>query len=105
MAFHWHGDVSEPPSNGVVLAHSQFCNDQCFRLPGPACGIQFHLEVTRNMIEEWVERYREEIDDAGGKPLINGILRDADSRCLELKSIADKFYGNFLRWINEQRIK
>ena len=57
--FQWHGDTYTLPRNAVVLAYSDLY-PQAFKI-GSAYGLQFHLEVTSDMIKLWTEEYREEI--------------------------------------------
>ena len=50
--FHWHGETFDLPPGAVWLARSQACRNQAFRT-GSAHGLQFHLEVTPEMIASW----------------------------------------------------
>jgi GMP synthase (glutamine-hydrolysing) len=61
--FQWHGDTYTLPQDAVVLAYSDLY-PQAFRI-GSAYGLQFHLEVTADMIKLWTEEYREEIRREG----------------------------------------
>ena len=61
--FQWHGDTYTLPRNAVVLAYSDLY-PQAFKI-GSAYGLQFHLEVTTDMIKAWTEEYREEIKREG----------------------------------------
>jgi GMP synthase-like glutamine amidotransferase len=51
--FHWHGDTWELPPGAERLARSQGCENQAFRAGGNVYGLQFHLEVTPEMIADW----------------------------------------------------
>jgi hypothetical protein len=55
--FQWHGDTFEIPEGAIKLAESKLCSNQAFRSKN-AYGIQFHLEVTPKMLEEWIEIYK-----------------------------------------------
>src|SRR5918995_3586223 len=57
--FQWHGDTYTLPQDAVVLAYTDLY-PQAFRI-GSAYGLQFHLEVTKEMIKVWTEEYRNEI--------------------------------------------
>ena len=57
--FHWHGDTFNLPSNAVILAKSN-SYIQAFRIKS-AIGIQFHIEVTKDMIFEWINQYSSEL--------------------------------------------
>jgi GMP synthase-like glutamine amidotransferase len=59
--FQWHGDTYELPRNAIIMATSKLY-PQAFRI-GSAIGIQFHLEVNREMIEKWLKEYNNEIKD------------------------------------------
>jgi GMP synthase (glutamine-hydrolysing) len=61
--FQWHGDTYTLPPDAVVLAYSDLY-PQAFRI-GSAYGLQFHLEVTTEMIKVWTEEYRNEIRREG----------------------------------------
>jgi len=52
--FQWHGDAFALPSGAVHLARSKACENQAFRCGSSAYGLQFHLEMTADMIEDWL---------------------------------------------------
>ncbi|MGR3311235.1 MAG: hypothetical protein ACUZ77_10740, partial [Candidatus Brocadiales bacterium] len=41
---------------------SEICPNQAFRYGKNAYGIQFHIEVTEQMIQEWTRAYKDELD-------------------------------------------
>ena len=49
----WHGDTFDLPSGAEWLARSEGCRNQAFRLGSSLYGLQFHLEVTPEMIVDW----------------------------------------------------
>jgi GMP synthase-like glutamine amidotransferase len=51
--FHWHGETFDLPAGAVHLAESRDCRHQAFRLGRATYGLQFHLEVTPEMIDDW----------------------------------------------------
>jgi GMP synthase (glutamine-hydrolysing) len=51
--FHWHGETFDLPAGSVRLAESGLCINQAFRLGSDLYGLQFHPEVTPDMIESW----------------------------------------------------
>lgn len=55
--FQWHQDSFEIPEGGVHLAKSSSCLNQAFRFGRNAYGLQFHLEVTPEMVERWINKY------------------------------------------------
>jgi GMP synthase-like glutamine amidotransferase len=52
--FHWHGETFDLPEGAEWLAWSERCRHQAFRCGATVYGLQFHLEVTPAMIEDWV---------------------------------------------------
>jgi GMP synthase (glutamine-hydrolysing) len=59
--FQWHGDTFEIPKSGKLIATSDFVPHQAFRYGEKVYGLQFHLEVTEEMIKEWLKTYEEEL--------------------------------------------
>jgi GMP synthase (glutamine-hydrolysing) len=51
--FHWHGETFDLPKGAHWLAYSDRCRQQAFRIGRAIYGLQFHLEVTPEMIEQW----------------------------------------------------
>lgn len=51
---HWHNDVVSLPEGAQPLARSAKTKVQAFRF-GSALGMQFHLEVTPTLLEEWLD--------------------------------------------------
>ncbi len=54
--FQWHGDTFDLPEGAVQLARSPLCENQAFRYDASAYGLQFHLEVTAEMIDDWLRQ-------------------------------------------------
>jgi GMP synthase-like glutamine amidotransferase len=51
--FHWHGETFDLPPGAELLASSDLCRNQAFRIGETVYGLQFHLEVTPEMIADW----------------------------------------------------
>lgn len=67
--FQWHEDTFEIPHAGKLIATSTNVHHQAFRYGENAYGLQFHLEVTEEMICDWVEAYEEEFEGSKPPPL------------------------------------
>ena len=65
--FHWHGDTFDLPPGTVRLAQSQLCRNQAFRYGRSAYGLQFHIEMTAELIDSWLAQSANcgELADAG----------------------------------------
>jgi GMP synthase (glutamine-hydrolysing) len=57
---HWHGETFDLPEGAVRLASSEKFENQAYRVGNKAYGLQFHLEIDNEMVQEWVERDLEE---------------------------------------------
>ncbi len=51
--FQWHHDSFDLPEGAVLLATSAACPHQAFRYGLCAWGLQFHPEVTEQIIRDW----------------------------------------------------
>jgi GMP synthase (glutamine-hydrolysing) len=58
--FHWHGETFDIPEGAVRLAKSEIYPNQAFRYGSGAYAFQFHVEVKKEMIYEWMEN--EQVD-------------------------------------------
>lgn len=54
--YHWHKEGFSIPQDAVQLATGEVFPNQAFRYGESAYGVQFHPEITRDMIDVWVER-------------------------------------------------
>jgi GMP synthase-like glutamine amidotransferase len=91
--FQWHEDTFEIPAGGVLLARGKTCRNQAFRMGRNAYGLQFHVEATPSMIEEWMKDEGGKIDTA--KVFAEGVLlKDAYEEqarrfCLNFKALIE----------------
>jgi GMP synthase-like glutamine amidotransferase len=60
IAFQWHFYEFAVPAGGCELARSRLCT-QAFRLGRAAWGVQFHPEVTREILGRWIAEAPEEL--------------------------------------------
>jgi GMP synthase-like glutamine amidotransferase len=77
-AFHWHGDTFEIPRGAVHLARSEACENQAFAFGERVAAFQFHLESTRESVENLIHNCPEDLADG---PFIQGpagMLADLD---------------------------
>jgi len=50
--FHWHNETFNLPKQAILLLRVELVHNQAFRL-GSAVGVQFHPEVTMQIISRW----------------------------------------------------
>lgn len=60
----WHNYACTPPAGSALLARSPACV-QAFRVGATTWGLQFHVEVTRPLLEEWTEIAAGELEGLG----------------------------------------
>jgi len=92
--FQWHGDTFDMPEGGVLLASSEPCTGQAFRVGRNAYGLQFHLEVDGGMIAEWIQEYFDS-GDAALKEKARAILSDCAEKEPFLAGNAGTICRNF----------
>lgn len=86
--FHWHGETFDLPAGSEWLASSDACRHQAFRIGANAYGLQFHLEVTPEMIDDW---QRQDVN-CGDLRELEGPL-DAGRGAAELADCARRLFG------------
>ncbi len=58
---HWHGETFDLPSGARHLARSVACENQAFQLGSNVIGLQFHLEMMPENVEEIICNCRKEL--------------------------------------------
>jgi len=90
---HWHGDVFEIPAGGMRLGSSALTPNQLFRYGHSLYGMQFHLEMTPDLLDEMVEDSHDYLREAGVDP---DLMRRKGRDCLpHLRETASTV---FTRW-------
>ena len=94
--FQWHGDTFGIPSGGKRLAFSELCQNQALQYGRNIYGIQFHVEVTKNMIAQWADAYKGELESL--QSIVSDkqrMLEDYDKLSKVYMKQAEQFYVNF----------
>jgi GMP synthase-like glutamine amidotransferase len=100
----WHSDTFALPQGAIHLASSPTCRNQAFRYGDRAYGLQFHPEVTADMVAEWgdVPEYAEAMRQiktrVGGDPFAR-VTAEASALALRARSL----YDNFTALVAHQR--
>ena len=91
--FHWHGDTFDLPEKATRLVHSTNYPNQAFQI-GSAVGLQFHLEVNAEMVNLWLDKTQEKLQQM---PYIDPqkIRSDIDENISIVKNNMNNFYNNF----------
>ena len=92
--FQWHGDTYDLPNGTVTLAKSEHYPVQAFRV-GSAVGIQFHLEVSKDMVMDWIEQYRAELESVRNYINVDTIIAGLNTNIDALNGYTSILYRNF----------
>lgn len=93
--FHWHSDTFFIPKGAIRIAGNDACMNQGFVGPGKVLGLQFHLEATPSLIQEWAPRlpplddppYVQSRDD-----IVASVPRHTALNRTILETVLDRFY-------------
>lgn len=74
----WASDTFDLPAGSTLLASSPAYRNQAFRVGPMAYAVQFHLEVTETMAEEWaaVPAYARALEAVLGPGALDALLAD-----------------------------
>jgi len=96
--FQWHGDTFALPQGADLLATGAQCANQAFSYAGRVLALQFHLEVTAEMINNWAEVYADELEEFGGREARTELAAETIVRATEYGRVADCFWRNWLHY-------
>ena len=91
--FHWHGDTFDLPDGASRLALSKNYENQAFQYKC-AIGLQFHLEVNEQMVNLWLDKSEEKLQQISYIDP-QKIRLDIDDNISTVKSNMQTFYNNF----------
>ena len=90
--FQWHFDVIDAPPGATVIADTDL-GAQAF-VSGRSLGLQFHPEVTPEIMDDWVRAYRHELDAEGVDP--DALLDETNRRATESKRTSWRLLDGYL---------
>ena len=90
--FQWHFDSFTVPPGATAIAESDV-GPQAF-VAGRSLGLQFHPEVTTEIMDDWVREYRHELDGDGVDP--DSLLEETNRRATESRRMALQLFERFL---------
>lgn len=83
--FHWHGETFDIPEGAVRLASSELYPNQAFRYGERAYAFQFHIEVRKEMIHDWLK----------DEPGFGKIKAETEQFFEDYRGRAENFYKGF----------
>lgn len=93
---HWHGDACELPPGAKLLASTEVCSVQLFRL-GRSIGMQFHTEIDGPTSCEWAEADAEFVRAAHGQDGIAKVQAPALSAAERSREVRAKMVRAIVR--------
>ena len=91
--FQWHFDTFALPPGATLMAETDV-GPQAFVM-GRSLGLQFHPEVTTDIMTDWVREYRHELDADGVDP--DALLEETTRRAAESRQRSLRLLDWFLR--------
>jgi GMP synthase (glutamine-hydrolysing) len=98
VTLQWHGDTFSLPEEAVLLASSPAYPNQAFRWGRYAYGVQFHLEVSRDMAEEWagVPSYADALERVLGPGSTTAFVEQIRERAEEMRAHGRRMFEGWL---------
>ncbi|MEG6507797.1 type 1 glutamine amidotransferase [Methyloligella sp. 2.7D] len=94
----WHGAaVQSLPEEAVVLASSEACPIQIFRYGTCAFGLQCHIEITEETVDDWavVPEYAAALEKALGEGAVDDLRGKVQELLPQFNRDARTIYDNF----------
>jgi GMP synthase-like glutamine amidotransferase len=91
--FQWHFDSFTLPPGAELIASSPV-GPQAYTI-GRSLGVQFHPEVTEEIMDAWVAAFRHELDDEGVDP--EQLLQETHRRAAQSRASARRLFDGFLQ--------
>ena len=98
--FHWHADTFSIPEGATVLLHSQCRSNQAFTIKN-SVAIQFHLEMTVDMVKEWGRLFKSDLES--GHPCTQNseeIILNLEKKIATLHQCADVILGKWIKGLS-----
>lgn len=103
IPFHWHADTFSIPEGATTLLHSECRKNQAFIIKN-SLAIQFHIEMTTEMVEEWVHLFKSDLEQ--GHPCVQNshdIISNLENKIDDLHYCADIFYGKWIKGLIKEK--
>ena len=96
-ALQWHGDTFDLPDGATLLASSPAYPHQAFRYER-AYGLQFHLEVSRELAAEWgeVPAYAQSLEAIRGPGALDRLIEEVGDHADAALPLAHLVFGHWL---------
>ncbi|HBO85277.1 MAG TPA: GMP synthase [Deltaproteobacteria bacterium] len=99
--FQWHGDTFDIPDGCRCLASSDLFPNQIIKAGKNVYSLQFHLEVTGDMVKEWIDVNDEELKSVKDYIDAGKILKEAPAFIKRLNEHGEVIFNRFLNLIDK----
>jgi len=96
----WHrAEVTDIPANAEILAKSDVCTVQAFRVGQHAYGFQCHVEITGDTVGQWaaIPAYASSLESAMGQGAVTRLQTEVTRRLPQFNRDARTLYQSFKR--------
>jgi GMP synthase (glutamine-hydrolysing) len=102
LTLQWHSDTFSLPEGAVLLASSPAYPNQAFRWGRCAYGVQFHLELSREMAAEWADipEYSEALARVLGPGSATALVAELGARADELRAHGRQMFERWLELVS-----
>jgi GMP synthase-like glutamine amidotransferase len=97
-SFHWHGETFSLPQGAVHLLSSAYCTNQAYAI-GKHLALQCHVEMTEQMIRDWCEAGKHELNAGARSPAVQSaevMQAQMHENLPQLQRIATQLYRHWL---------
>ena len=94
---HWHGDTFDLPRGAQLLASTDVCEQQAFRLGQRSFGLQFHCETSAEDVEAWLAADNGFVTNANGEGAAEAIRRDTARYSADQRTVGDTLLRNVIK--------
>lgn len=99
---HWHGETFDLPDGAVNLAKSVVCMNQAFQLGQRVIGLQFHMEMTRESVENILFHCSADLTEGNFVQSENVIRAASDERYSTLEQLMAEVLSYLAIGINKR---
>lgn len=94
--FQWHGETFTLPAGATRILTAEACGNQAYVI-GNSLGMQFHPEMTPEMIDEWCHDWAAENVLPSTSVQRPEVMREAAAaNTVAMRSLADKLYSHWI---------
>jgi GMP synthase (glutamine-hydrolysing) len=98
-AVEWHDDTFDIPSGAIALACSDGCANQAFRFGKYVYGLQFHPEVSPEMLANWIEHDSGQASDRSS--FQRAVTLQAGALQAQAERLIENFIGRFMPYLSQ----